>query len=229
MKRFARTLAATGLLACYSLAVAEVTGNVALTSDYRYRGISQTDRDPALQGGLDFAHESGFYAGVWGSNVQFGADDPAHLELDVYAGLRGELAMGLGWDVGAMRYLYPGAGGLDYNFNELYAGLSYGIFALSYAYSDDFFGGVGAAHYVAGSFGYELAQGFAIGAQVGRQIFRDNDAAGPDYTHYAVSLSTELAGLGLELGYADTDLKRAECGDTRNCDGRVYLAVSKSL
>jgi uncharacterized protein (TIGR02001 family) len=225
----AKTFIAGSLIACAPLASAEISANVTLTSDYVFRGISQTDEDPAIQGGFDFAHATGFYLGTWGSSVNFGEDDPAHLELDVYAGLAGELGAGIGWDVGFLRYLYPGApSALDYDFNEVYAGLSYGAFALQYAFSDNFFADAGRAHHLEGTAEFALPQGFTLGLLVGRQMFRDNERADfPDYTHWAVSVSTLLAGIDVALGYTDTNVSSADCPDV--CDGRVVFSIAKSL
>ncbi|MFM1869443.1 MAG: hypothetical protein RLY99_187, partial [Pseudomonadota bacterium] len=69
-----------------------VTGNFGITSDYRFRGISQNDLDPAFQGGFDVAHSSGLYVGTWGSNVSVWAANPGTLELDLYGGYKTELS-----------------------------------------------------------------------------------------------------------------------------------------
>ncbi|MCW8930992.1 MAG: TorF family putative porin, partial [Gammaproteobacteria bacterium] len=79
-----------------------ISANVALTTDYYFRGISQTDNDGALQGGFDWAHDSGAYAGVWASNVSFG---DTHLEFDTYAGFSNEVG-DFGYDVGVIKYNY---------------------------------------------------------------------------------------------------------------------------
>ena len=88
------------------------SANVSLASEYRYRGIAQTDGDPAVQGGFDWTHASGVYAGTWGSNVSWLSDaDPgvsSSVELDVYGGYRGTLGE-FGYDVGLLRYFYPGS------------------------------------------------------------------------------------------------------------------------
>jgi len=86
----------------------EISGNFALVSDYRFRGISQTDRDPALQGGFDLAHKSGIYAGTWASNVSQWANPGGSMEVDFYVGYATELPMGVGLDVGHTWYQYPG-------------------------------------------------------------------------------------------------------------------------
>tara|TARA_Y100001933_G_scaffold260034_1_gene311249 strand:- start:28 stop:408 length:381 start_codon:yes stop_codon:yes gene_type:complete len=91
----------------------QVTGNVGAVSNYFFRGITQTDDGPAIQGGFDFASESGFYSGVWLSNVDFGGKEDA--EANLYAGYGGAFGgSGVTWDVGAIYYLYPGGGDLDY-------------------------------------------------------------------------------------------------------------------
>lgn len=125
------------------------TANVGLFSQYVFRGVTQTDEDPAVQGGFDLGHPSGLYAGVWGSNVSwisdFGSSDGGNsLELDVYGGYRGAIgSTGLGYDLGAIYYWYPGdtLGGFDADTAEIYAGLTYEWAGLKLSYSlDDYFG-----------------------------------------------------------------------------------------
>jgi uncharacterized protein (TIGR02001 family) len=103
-----------------------VSGNAALVTDYRFRGISFSDEDIAVQGGIDFAHESGFYIGTWGSSIE---DSPVfgHTELDVYAGWSGEVASGLSLDVGVLGYLYPNGNVGNADYWEIYGSLSYSI------------------------------------------------------------------------------------------------------
>jgi uncharacterized protein (TIGR02001 family) len=126
-----------------------VTGNFGITSDYRFRGLQQTDGDPAFQGGFDLAHSSGLYVGTWGSNVSSWAAGPGtstKLEIDLYGGYKTSVG-GVGVDVGAIAYMYPGStsgdGGADWNANtqEAYVGLSYGpaTFKTSYVLSNNYF------------------------------------------------------------------------------------------
>ena len=94
-----------------------VSGNVALVTDYRFRGVSLSAGDPAIQGGIDIAHSSGFYVGTWGSSIE-GGDAYGEMELDIYAGWSGTLTPGLDLDVGLLYYAYPaktnGFGPVDY-------------------------------------------------------------------------------------------------------------------
>ncbi|MFN2098674.1 TorF family putative porin [Altererythrobacter sp. MF3-039] len=129
----------------------EVSGNVALVSDYRFRGVSLSAGDPAIQGGIDIAHTSGFYVGTWGSSIE-GGDAFGEMELDVYAGWGGDLAEGVSVDVGLLYYMYPsdGGGGIDdfnVNYWEPYASVTTGIgpaeatFGVAYAWDQDSLGG----------------------------------------------------------------------------------------
>jgi uncharacterized protein (TIGR02001 family) len=110
----------------------EISGNVSLVSDYRFRGISQTDKKPAIQGGFDLGHKSGLYLGTWASNVSQWANVDGSMEIDFYGGYATELPMGVGLDVGHIWYQYPGNTGGNRT-REWYVGLSYSL--LSYQFS----------------------------------------------------------------------------------------------
>lgn len=89
----------------------ELSGNVGLVSDYRFRGISLSDRDPAIQGGIDLSHKSGFFIGTWASSIaDYGG---SNVELDLYGGYAGQAA-GVDYSVSFLGYLYPGGSGVDY-------------------------------------------------------------------------------------------------------------------
>ena len=128
-----------------------VAGNASLNSDYRFRGFTQTNYGAALQGGIDIAHSSGFYVGNWNSNVGQDLYNGASLEMDFYGGFKGEVAPGVGYDVGAIYYYYPQSGvdrggayaaysGKKINNQEVYFGVSYGPISakLFYATGDYF-------------------------------------------------------------------------------------------
>lgn len=149
------SLAAAGLsLATPAMAQAEeeasdftISANVALTTDYRFRGVSLSGGDPAIQGGFDVAHDSGFYVGTWASSIKGG---PAYgdLEFDIYAGWSGNLTDAVSVDVGVLYYLYPTEDlGLDTDYIEPYAsiGVNFGpaeaTFGVAYAPEQDSLGG----------------------------------------------------------------------------------------
>lgn len=125
----------------------EISGNVALVSDYRFRGVSLSDGDIALQGGIDVGHSSGFYVGTWASNIS-GGSAFGELELDVYGGWSGEVAEGVSFDIGLLYYIYPtgDAPGVDTDYLEPYASISGDIGGLSatlgvaYAWEQDSLG-----------------------------------------------------------------------------------------
>src|SRR5690606_26384764 len=144
----------SAVLLCTSLALAgqasaEVTGEVTVVSDYLFRGVTQTDEKPALQAGLTWEHESGFYVGTWGSSISWLADsDPdvsSQVELDVFVGYAGAFGdSGVGYDVGANYYWYPGSYPPGFNSpdtTELYFGLSWNVLSAKYSYAiTDLFG-----------------------------------------------------------------------------------------
>lgn len=150
------SLAAAGLtIATPALAQSEdeaasaftTSANVALTTDYRFRGVSLSGGDPAVQGGFDVAHESGFYVGTWASSIS-GGPSYGDLELDIYAGWSGNLSDAVSVDVGVLYYLYPTESlGLDTDYIEPYAsvGVNFGpaeaTFGVAYAPKQDSLGG----------------------------------------------------------------------------------------
>jgi uncharacterized protein (TIGR02001 family) len=214
MHRKLIALATGSLLAGFSgLASAEfeTSANVALTTDYVWRGVSQTDNGPAIQGGFDLAHSSGVYAGIWGSNVEFG--DDANIELDYYGGYATEFGNGLGLDVGIIYYDYPSESDLD--FEELYVGLGYGIVSgkISYDFDND------NGYYEAGA-DFELPAGFGLGLHVGYFDFDEGDSA----TDWKIGVSKSIGGFDMELAYTDTDID-----DNDLADGRAIFTVSKSF
>ena len=107
------------------------SASVAMSSDYVWRGYSQTDNEPAISGSFDLGHSSGLYAGTWASNVDFG--DETSMEIDIYAGFASEIGdTGISYDVGILRYIYPDE---DYDWNEVYLSLGFGPFSVSVAHS----------------------------------------------------------------------------------------------
>lgn len=126
-----------------------VTGNVGLVTDYRFRGVSLSGGDPALQGGATLTHDSGFYVGTWGSSIDDGGTDfYGDVEVDVFAGWNGAIAEGIGLDVGLLYYAYPGnADGVDAELFEPYATLSGTLgpvqakLGVAYAWDQDGLGG----------------------------------------------------------------------------------------
>ncbi len=104
-----------------------LSGNVALASEYRFRGVDLSGGDIAIQGGVDLAHDSGFYVGTWASSLDEDTVGFGSTEVDVYAGFGGTLAEGVSFDVGAIAYMYPDAGAGDFDYYEFYASVGFGF------------------------------------------------------------------------------------------------------
>lgn len=208
------------------------SGTAALTTDYRYRGITQTQSDPAVQGGFALTHSSGLYAGVWGSNVNFGGADP-HLELDPYVGYATELPFAgkPTLDVGLWYYGYPSAS--DLNWLELYAKLGFkNVLASgdsllgSLNYTNDFGGADENGWYVNATYNIPFADtGFGGVASVGYTKVDNYDfnsdatdglddnyvdwKVGVTYSVKSVSgLTAELAAVGTNIDADFQPLKR---------------------
>ncbi len=183
-------------------AAPEVTYNIGVVSQYRYRGVAQSNGDPALQGGVDYANANGFYAGVWGSTIKWiekgTAGAQGGSEFDIYGGYKFEAA-GVGFDVGALRYEYPNNAGLpvNANTNEVYAAATYGVTTLKYSHSLSNLFGVDnskGSTYVDLSATFDLSNGYTLVPHVGHQALANNAAS--SYTDYALTLNKDL-GNGL--------------------------------
>ncbi|OUS10088.1 hypothetical protein A9Q89_11885 [Gammaproteobacteria bacterium 53_120_T64] len=226
---------------------AEVSGNISLTSDYRFRGISQTDTQLAVQGGFDVAFDSGVYVGAWGSNVDFANS----LELDYYVGYAGEINDSVSYDLGFIYYDYPGtddtvrtlSGDAEDDYAEVYASVSVNDFTLGFAYSNDYYLETGDFYYVYGDYSFALAHDVSLDLHYGYNDFeysstdsnaKDAEQAflsdGEDsYSDYSVGISKTYSGVDVSLTWVDTDLDKSECFGTNWCESTVVFALSKSL
>lgn len=184
----------------------EVSGNVAVTSDYVFRGVSQTEEEAAISAGVDLTSGS-FYAGAWASNVAFPGDPDTEAEIDFYAGVRPEFA-GWVWDFGAVGYFYAGQpDGADYDYVELKAAASRAVgpatFGAAVYWSPDYFGAAeDEATYVEANAAFEATHKWTISGAIGRQYLLSDF----DYTTWNVGAAYALTGnLTLDLRYHDTD------------------------
>lgn len=198
---------------------AEWSGNVAISTDYVWRGISQSNGDLAISGGFDVAAGS-FYAGTWASNVDFGDDTDTNVEVDVYAGFSSALANGITWDVGAIYYAYPDSSDTDLDFFEVYGGLGYefkGGLALGGQVSWD---PDNQNVYSEATAGFALSETFGVDASVGNYNFD----GGSDYTGWSLGGTLAFTGFELDVRYWDTDID-----GTSIADERVVLSLSRAM
>jgi uncharacterized protein (TIGR02001 family) len=231
--KFNKLAIALGATVLSGAAAAEFSANIGATSNYVWRGVTQTDDAAAVSGGLDYAHESGFYAGTWASNVDF--DDDTTAEVDVYGGFANQIDVGsgLGYDVGVIYYWYPG--GDDINFTEVQGSLSYGPFKGGVNYivdsdvddssdTNDVFVDGDIYYYLGASF--DVAETWTIGGTVGYFDFDEDGKNDIDtsYAHYQLDIGKSAGDLGdftFSISSAD-----GESGDSST---KVFVAWGKTF
>jgi len=224
------------------LASAQLSGNVSLTSNYKFRGQDQDGSKskavkPALQGGFDYTFgESGWYVGNWNSSVDWLANNS--LESDLYGGYKFK-ASDVDFDLGVLTYIYPG--NANGNTTELYGSAAFGPFSAKYSHtiSKDYFGWAGAkagsglkgrnTGYLGLSFAQEVAPSITLKASVGFTRFASDikDTGVPNYMDYSVGGSYDF-GDGLSLGAAVVGAnKKAFFGDVNK--SRLIVTLTKTL
>lgn len=197
--------------------------NIALTTDYRFRGASLSDETIAVQGGFDASFENGFYAGVWGSSIEPVGN--SETEIDVYAGFSGEISEGVGFDVGAFVYTYPGSE--DTHYVEVHGSVStaVGDFGVAYAPEQDNLGSEDNLYaYYSGSMEVSdsgISVNFGVGYETG--AFGDLDGDGDDKIDWTVGVSKSVGGVDLSLAYIGTS------EDTDGSDDTIVFTVSRAF
>lgn len=201
-----------------------ITGNFGLTSDYRFRGISQSNKSFAVQGGIDFAHKSGFYAGNWNSSVsEWAANDSSGIEQDFYLGYQfnaGPVAV----NVGTIYYAYPNGRVSTsnhtnpYNTQEAYLGLTYGDFSVKASRTlTDYYFGLGKSPadttlttkaegtmYYDLTFKRALSEKVSFTAHYGLTSLANKVSGTKDFGDYAIGLNYDLSGWGISATYYNT-------------------------
>ena len=218
------------------------SGSVSLTSDYRFRGISQTDRNPAVQGGIQYTGSQGIYVGAWASNVEFASD--VSTEIDVYAGYTYAIDDKTAVSGQFIYYWYPNANnGEETNYWEvsaklehqldmagLYLEVAYAPAQASDAYSKSLSikGGVEAG--VVDSLPL-FSDGLSVSANLGHQGFDDNTLVGlEDYMFYDIGATATAGAFSLDVRYINTNLSEAECyGGLDWCEGGVVVTGAVSF
>jgi uncharacterized protein (TIGR02001 family) len=213
----------------------QVSYNASITSDYRYRGLSQTRLDPALQGGVDYVHgPTGLYVGTWLSTIKWTKDlgGDGNIEWDLYAGKRGQLTETVSYDVGGLYYYYPD-NGLNPSANtfELYGKLGFGPAYAKYSHSTtNLFGTADSKRsgYLDLGADLDVGNGFLLNLHVGRQRVKNNSAF--SYTDYKVGVTKDFGVATLSLAWikANTDGYLSPSGENLGKSAAV-LSVSKTF
>jgi uncharacterized protein (TIGR02001 family) len=196
--------AAAAALLAPAASHADVAFNASLTSDYRYRGISQTRLKPALQGGVDFT-SGGLYLGAWASTIKWIKDGggDASVELDLYGGYKGEIAKDVGYDIGVLGYIYPSHKlSPSPNTTEVYGAITAGAFTAKYSHAVTNLFGFGNSKnssYVDLSYALDLGGGWTVTPHLGYQKVAKNGRF--SYTDYALTVSKDVGG-GVSLSAA---------------------------
>lgn len=186
------------------------SANVALTSDYIFRGISLSNNDPAVSGGFDWGY-NGLYLGTWASSITTVHDES--FEIDYYGGYASEIN-GIAYSLDYIYYDYPGDSGIpsDLAYYEFGGSLGYTFagalaptFGVSLMHSPDFYAETGKATAIEGSFALSLAEGFGLGIYYGNQDLEKSEYGINGYNYYGASLSKSVGKFDLSVGYADTD------------------------
>lgn len=221
----------------------ETSFNLAVVSDYRYRGISQTRLQPALQGGFDYSHTpSGWYAGTWLSTIAWTRDAGGHgrIEWDLYAGRRGNLSEAVSYDAGVLSYVYANnglrhvAGMADANTTEIYGQLGYGPAYLKYSHAaTNLFGFADSRNsgYLDLGANIDLGEGLSANLHAGHQQVRGNDAA--CYTDWKLGLSRDFGVATLALAWVGSNADSKAYASPANGKflGKraLWLSVSKTF
>lgn len=202
--------------------------NAGLTSDYRFRGVSQTRFKPALQGGVDYSLASGFYVGTWLSTIKWikdagkiaGVDTgKARVEMDIYGGYKGEFRKDLGYDVGVLQYVYPGnhyariPGAKNANTTEIYGAITFGPATLKYSHAVTALFGTASPSASSKNSGYldltanfDAGSGITVTPHVGYQrVAKFSDYS---YTDYSLTVSKDWDGLVLSAAVVGADVKK---------------------
>lgn len=232
-------MALAGALAALAapLAAADFSVTGTATSDYVFRGISQSAEDPALQGSLDLETGGGAYLGVWGSRVDFGGCCDEEFELDWYAGFGGQWTEDWGYDAGLIYYAFPGASE-DIDYAELYLGIGWRWLDLHGYWTDEFYGLDESGWYLDATadvelplwgLGLKLHYGYTGGDALDAAFAADTGLEA--YADWSVGVTRGLGALALELAWFDTSLGgefAVRQGPGAN-DGRFVLSLTAGL
>ena len=223
---FCALLLAFGLATPVAAEDGGFSANVTLATDYSFRGVSQTSRDPAIQGGFDYEFDSGFSIGTWASNVSYG--DSSSTELDLYMGYGGEINESASWSASLIRFEYASEGdALDYI--EIHLSFSVGDLGFGVAFSPEYVGDGGPTFwYPNASYSFALGESASLDLGIGISIADEDDFFIDDdsYIDYSATVTVPFEGLDLSFALVGTDI---DADDLEEAEGRFIVSLSKSF
>ena len=210
-----------------------ITGSVALTSDYRYRGISQNDRRIAPQGSLNITGPDGFYIGSWASKIDFDDHAGTSVEWDIYGGKHFDLGDGFDLNIEPYYYAYPDhdskRSGFHYSFFEMINTLTKSFDKLTvagtFAWSPDFFGETGTGYWLNANASYALTDWLSVSGNVGHQWAHDLDnihGIGWPYTEYDIGFTGTWNNFALDVRYLGTSISTNQCANFNGYSNRHW-------
>ena len=218
-----------GLLAGATAQAHEFHGYVSLVSDYVFRGASQSNEDPTAQGGLDYVHASGMFAGIFASGTDYPGNalgaSPGSVELDAYLGYSRAAGRDWSWDVAAFHYDFPDSTGFDYSYQELAANLHFrDVVRIGATASDDAAGGGAGGWTAEVELRRGLDRGFLLSGSLGYYSFERSDWT--DYLYWDFGVSAVAGAFTFDLRYYDTDSDYAGFAGGSLTGSRVVGSVS---
>jgi uncharacterized protein (TIGR02001 family) len=220
-------LMAAGLLLASAAANAQFSSTWTAASEYDFRGVSQSAKDPALQGSVDYAFSNGFAVGAWASNVDYGPID-GDVELDLYASYTGAINDALSWTTGITYYAFPSSDIPDYP--EIFVGLNYNQFSFKQWYTNDLFGTDESAWYTEANATFPLPANFSLLLHAGYSYGDAFDTFGEDLFDYSVGVGYALGKFNLALKYTGTNADDTKIEDDLfNNEGRVFFSVATTF
>lgn len=200
--------------------------NAAATSEYMFRGISQTDDHPAIQAGAGYSWSNGFYVGAWASNVDFGEDTDA--EVDTFIGWNGDLSDNVNLDVQLNRYNYVGEpDGVDYAYNELIGKLSFAEnYSATLGYTNDFLATETDSIYVAVGGSWDVGKDINLTAGVGYTTVDEDLSSEDGYIDYSIGVNRDFGPVNIGLGYIGTDNSAENLFGKDNAEEKFVLTFA---
>ena len=236
--RYAIGFLAAGLLGMAGAANADsFSSTVTAVSDYDFRGVSLSATDPALQASLDFASDSGFYAGAWVSNIDYGSSIDGDVELDLYAGWTGEFKEGVGWDTGIVFYTYPDSSssptkGKISDYPEIYASIAHGPAKFKQWYTNNYGGSDQDAAYSELGLSFPFSHGLSLNLHVGYNFGEYWKNASKENYDFSGGFGYSVSHFSMGLKYTSTGLSGGPFEVTDNefaNTGRVVFSIATTF